>query len=98
MEVKDVSGLPAKNSVERLEILDEEKNILSFIVLGGEHHLRNYRFVTTVSEFVRDERAWTIVVEYYVSDIPEWNYREDTRTFIDSIIRSNLQSLSTLIS
>jgi hypothetical protein len=97
-EVKDVSGLPAKNSVELLEILDEEKHILSFRVLGGEHRLRNYRSVTTVSEFVRDERDWTIVVESYVSNIPEWNSREDTHTFIDSIVRSNLQSLSTLIS
>jgi len=95
-EVKVVSGLPAKNSIERLEILDEEKHILSFRVLGGEHRLRNYQSVTTLNEFVEEGRVWTNVVEYYVTDIPEGNSREDTCTFIDTIVRCNLQSLSKL--
>jgi len=97
-EVKVVSGLPAKNSVERLEILDEEKHILSFSILGGEHRLRNYRSVTSLNEFVRDGRAWTVVVESYVSDIPEGNCREETCMFIDTIVRCNLQSLSKFVS
>jgi len=95
-EVKLVSGLPAKNSMERLEILDEEKHILSFRVLGGEHRLRNYQSVTTLNEFVEEGSVWTNVVECYVTDIPEGNSREDTCTFIDTIVRCNLQSLSKL--
>ncbi len=97
-EVKVVTGLPAKNSVERLDILDDENHTLGFSILGGEHRLQNYRSVTTLNEFVRDGSAWTIVVESYVADIPEGNCKEETRVFIDTIVRCNLQSLSKLIS
>lgn len=50
-EVKVVTRLPAKNRIGRLEILDEEKRILSFRVLGGEQRLQNYQSVTTLNEF-----------------------------------------------
>jgi len=37
-EVRVVSGLPATSSRERLEILDDERRVLSFRVVGWEIH------------------------------------------------------------
>ncbi|KAF2304118.1 hypothetical protein GH714_027377 [Hevea brasiliensis] len=61
-EVTVVSGLPASTSTERLEILDDEKHILSFRVVGV--------------------------------DIPEGNTGEDTKMFVDTVIKLNLQKLA----
>ncbi|XP_062189284.1 abscisic acid receptor PYL4-like [Phragmites australis] len=85
-EVRVVSGLPAASSRERLEILDNERHVLSFRVLGGEHRLRNYRSVTTV----HPSHGATVVVESYVVDVPAGN----TRVFVDTIVKCNLQSLA----
>lgn len=94
-EVTVVSGLPAATSTERLEILDDEKHILSFRVVGGEHRLTNYRSVTSVNEFRSEEgKVYTIILESYVVDIPEGNSGEDTRIFIDTVIKLNLQKLA----
>lgn len=92
-EVTVVSGLPASTSTERLEILDDDKHILSFRVVGGEHRLQNYRSVTSVNEFNRDGKVYTIVVESYIVDIPEGNTEEDTKMFVDTVVRLNLQKL-----
>ncbi|CAI9093661.1 OLC1v1029218C1 [Oldenlandia corymbosa var. corymbosa] len=95
-EVTVVSGLPASTSTERLEILDDEKHILSFRVVGGEHRLNNYRSVTSVNEFRRDGgegRVYTIVLESYIVDIPEGNTAEDTKMFTDTVVKLNLQKL-----
>ncbi|KAJ0979290.1 hypothetical protein J5N97_014764 [Dioscorea zingiberensis] len=91
-EVRVVSGLPAVTSTERLEILDDEKHVLSFRVVGGEHRLNNYRSVTTVHAAA--EGAGTVVVESYVVDVPLGNTTEDTRVFVDTIVKCNLQSLA----
>ncbi|XP_044509545.1 abscisic acid receptor PYL4-like [Mangifera indica] len=91
-EVHVVSGLPAANSTERLEILDDEHHVLSFSVIGGDHRLNNYRSVTTLH--ASPCGTGTIVVESYVVDIPPGNTREDTCTFVDTIVRCNLQSLA----
>ncbi|XP_008793174.1 abscisic acid receptor PYL2 [Phoenix dactylifera] len=94
-EVTVISGLPASTSTERLEILDDERHILSFSVMGGEHRLKNYRSVTSVTEFIRDDgKPYTIVLESYVVDIPEGNTEEDTKMFVDTVVRLNLQKLS----
>ncbi|EOA34502.1 hypothetical protein CARUB_v10022043mg [Capsella rubella] len=98
-EVSVVSGLPASTSVEMLEALDEEKRILSFRVLGGEHRLNNYRSVTSVNEFVvldqKDKkRVYSVVLESYIVDIPKGNTEEDTRMFVDTVVKSNLQNLA----
>ncbi|GAA0159295.1 hypothetical protein Leryth_016416 [Lithospermum erythrorhizon] len=94
-EVTVISGLPASTSTERLEILDDEKHILSFRVVGGEHRLNNYRSVTSVNEFVKDDgRVYTIVLESYIVDIPEGNTIEDTKMFTDTVVKLNLQKLS----
>ncbi|KAJ0103378.1 hypothetical protein Patl1_06683 [Pistacia atlantica] len=91
-EVHVVSGLPAANSTERLEILDDEHHVLSFSVIGGEHRLDNYCSVTTLHPSPCG--TGTIVVESYVVDIPPGNTREETCTFVDTIVRCNLQSLA----
>ncbi|GAU29409.1 hypothetical protein TSUD_149790 [Trifolium subterraneum] len=89
-EVRVVSGLPAESSTERLEILDDERHVISFSVVGGDHRLRNYRSVTTLHS-VDGNR--TLVIESYVVDIPQGNTKEETCFFVDTIVRCNLQSL-----
>ncbi|XP_010921031.1 abscisic acid receptor PYL4 [Elaeis guineensis] len=89
-EVQVVSGLPAETSTERLEILDDERHVLSFRIVGGEHRLANYRSVTTLHAV----GGGTVVVESYVVDVPVGNTREDTRVFADTIVKCNLQSLA----
>ncbi|KAJ4892045.1 Abscisic acid receptor PYL6 [Raphanus sativus] len=49
-EIRVVSGLPAVFSLERLEIMDDDRHVISFSVVGGDHRLQNYRSVTTVHE------------------------------------------------
>ncbi|KAL6602859.1 hypothetical protein ACP70R_043220 [Stipagrostis hirtigluma subsp. patula] len=98
-EVTVVSGLPASTSTERLEVLDDDRHILSFRVLGGDHRLRNYRSVTSVTEFQRQQAEgqpppYCVVVESYVVDVPEGNTEEDTRMFTDTVVRLNLQKLA----
>ncbi|CAL5203016.1 unnamed protein product [Lathyrus oleraceus] len=89
-EVRVVSGLPAESSTERLEILDDERHVISFSVVGGDHRLRNYRSVTTLHS-VDGNR--TLVIESYVVDVPQGNTKEETCVFVDTIVRCNLQSL-----
>jgi abscisic acid receptor (PYR/PYL family) len=93
-EVTVVSGLPASTSTERLEILDDDRHILSFSVLGGEHRLRNYRSVTSVTEF--QPGPYCVVLESYVVDVPEGNTEEDTRMFTDTVVKLNLQKLASV--
>ncbi|KAJ1426329.1 START-like domain superfamily [Sesbania bispinosa] len=90
-EVRVVSGLPAVSSTERLEILDDERHVISFSVVGGDHRLRNYRSVTTLHG---DGNGGTVVIESYVVDVPHGNTKEETCIFVDTIVRCNLQSLA----
>ncbi|KAI4337131.1 hypothetical protein L6164_015580 [Bauhinia variegata] len=93
-QVTVVSGLPASTSTERLEILDDDKHIISFRVVGGEHRLKNYRSVTSVNEFHNNQgKVYTIVLESYIVDIPEGNTGEDTKMFVDTVVKLNLQKL-----
>lgn len=91
-EVRVISGLPAVNSTERLEILDEERHVISFSVVGGDHRLANYKSVTTLHPDPLGNG--TIVVESYVVDVPKGNTREETCVFVDTIVKCNLQSLA----
>uniref|UniRef100_A0A6N2NI12 Bet v I/Major latex protein domain-containing protein n=1 Tax=Salix viminalis TaxID=40686 RepID=A0A6N2NI12_SALVM len=91
-EVHVVSGLPAASSTERLEILDDEQHVLSFSVVGGVHRLNNYRSVTSVHASPNGNE--TVVVESYVVDVPPGNTKEDTCSFVETIVRCNLQSLA----
>lgn len=94
-EVHVVSGLPAESSTERLEILDDERHVMSFSMVGGDHRLMNYRSVTTLHETeLSGDGNRTVVVESYVVDAPAGNTKEETRVFVDTIVRCNLQSLA----
>ncbi|CAI9772196.1 unnamed protein product [Fraxinus pennsylvanica] len=97
-EVLVVSGLPAASSTERLEILDDEKHVMSFSVVGGDHRLHNYRSVTTLHATPPPSGGagnhGTVVVESYAVDIPQGNTNEETCAFVDTIVRCNLQSLA----
>ncbi|GJM92688.1 hypothetical protein PR202_ga09180 [Eleusine coracana subsp. coracana] len=96
-EVRVVSGLPAASSRERLEILDDERRVISFRIVGGEHRLSNYRSVTTVHEAASPAGSVTSVIESYVVDVPPGNTVEETRAFVDTIVRCNLQSLARMV-
>lgn len=87
-----ISGLPAGSSMERLEILDDEKHVMSFKVVGGEHRLKNYRSVTTLHSSPTCDGT-TVVVESYVVDVPPKNTKEETCVFVETIVRCNLMSL-----
>ncbi|KAL2539145.1 ABC transporter C family member 8 [Abeliophyllum distichum] len=89
-----VSGLPASTSIESSEMVDDEKFVLSFRVVGGEHRLKDYISITSVNELLNEEgRVYTVVLESYVVEIPEGNTTEDTRLFVDTIVKLNLQKL-----
>ncbi|KAI4377835.1 hypothetical protein MLD38_015407 [Melastoma candidum] len=95
-DVTVVSGLPASTSTERLELLDDTNRILSFRVVGGEHRLNNYKSVTSVNEFAPGNGgpAYTVVLESYIVDVPEGNTAEDTKMFVDTVVKLNLQKLA----
>ncbi|RDX78095.1 Abscisic acid receptor PYL4, partial [Mucuna pruriens] len=94
-EVRVISGLPAAVSTERLDVLDDERHVIGFSMVGGDHRLSNYRSVTTLHpRSLADHRAATVVVESYVVDVPPGNTTDDTRVFVDTILRCNLQSLA----
>ncbi|KAK9095294.1 hypothetical protein Scep_026763 [Stephania cephalantha] len=97
-QVNVISGLPAATSTERLDVLDDERHVTGFSIIGGEHRLRNYRSVTTVDEFgcEDDGKIWTVALESYVVAVPEGNTEEDTRMFADTVVRLNLQKLASL--
>lgn len=94
-ELRVVSGLPAERSTERLEILDDDRHVLSFRIVGGDHRLENYRSYTTLHEICdADGKAGAMVIESYAVDVPEGNSPEDTCLFADTIVKCNLQSLA----
>lgn len=95
-ELSVISGLPASTSTERLDILDEEKKVTGFTIIGGEHRLRNYKSVTSVNQFEEGGEIWTVVLESYVVDVPPGNSEEDTRLFADTVIKLNLQKLKSV--
>ncbi|KAF9689675.1 hypothetical protein SADUNF_Sadunf01G0116900 [Salix dunnii] len=95
-DVNVISGLPAATSTERLDILDDERQVTGFSVIGGEHRLKNYRSSTTVHGFEREGKNWTVVLESYIVDVPEGNTEEDTRLFADTVVKLNLQKLASV--
>ncbi|KAJ4847812.1 Abscisic acid receptor pyl1 [Turnera subulata] len=105
-DVNVISGLPAATSTERLDILDDERRVTGFSIIGGEHRLRNYRSVTTVHAMPLAAReagkggptppSTCVVLESYVVDVPEGNTEEDTRLFADTVVKLNLQKLASV--
>jgi abscisic acid receptor (PYR/PYL family) len=88
------SGLPATASEERLEILDDTEHVFSIKILGGDHRLQNYSSIITVHPEIIDGRPGTLVIESYVVDVPEGNTREETRFFVEALVKCNLKSLA----
>ncbi|KAL8520428.1 hypothetical protein ACS0TY_011087 [Phlomoides rotata] len=96
-DVSVISGLPAATSTERLDILDDERRVTGFSIVGGDHRLKNYRSVTSVHEVARrGDAISTVVLESYVVDVPEGNTEEDTRLFADTVVKLNLQKLASV--
>ncbi|KAL8137101.1 hypothetical protein V2J09_003102 [Rumex salicifolius] len=96
-DVNVISGLPAAKSTERLDILDDDRYVIGFTIIGGDHRLRNYRAVTSMHEIGGgDDEIWTVVLESYVVDVPEGNTEEDTRLFADTVVKLNLQKLASV--
>ncbi|XP_074572423.1 abscisic acid receptor PYL10-like [Curcuma longa] len=96
-EVSVISGLPASTSTERLDVLDDDRRVSGFTIVGGEHRLRNYRSVTTVDELRGGGgQILAVVLESYIVDVPEGNTEDDTRLFADTVVRLNLQKLSSV--
>ncbi|KAL3817932.1 hypothetical protein ACJIZ3_003837 [Penstemon smallii] len=95
-DVNVISGLPAATSIERLDVMDEERRVTGFSIIGGDHRLKNYRSVTTVHEVAREGKIGTVVLESYVVDVPEGNTEEDTRLFADTVVKLNLQKLASV--
>lgn len=94
-EVNVRSGLPATTSTERLEFLDDNQHILSVKIVGGDHRLKNYSSVITLHpETTPDGHPGTLVIESFVVDIPEGNTAEDTRFFVEALLKFNLKSLA----
>ncbi|KAF9626112.1 hypothetical protein IFM89_030959 [Coptis chinensis] len=92
-ELKLVSGLPAHWSIERLDKLDDKLHVIEFSIIGGDHRLTDYHSTLTLHE-IEDEPRNTVVMESYTVHVPDGNTEEDTCSFVDTIIRCNLQSLS----
>ncbi|PON77006.1 Polyketide cyclase/dehydrase [Parasponia andersonii] len=81
--------------MERHEKLDEDSRVMSFSIIGGDHHLANYRSTISVHEDEEGEGLTkTVVVESYEVDVPEGSSEEDTCAFAETITRCNLLSLA----
>ncbi|XP_020232344.1 abscisic acid receptor PYL12 isoform X2 [Cajanus cajan] len=93
-EVMVTSGLPAGVSVERLDKLDDEKHVLKFSIIGGDHRLVNYSSTITLHEEEGKYGGKTVAIESYVVDIPAGSSDEDTCSFANTIIACNLRSLA----
>ncbi|KAI4343026.1 hypothetical protein MLD38_027576 [Melastoma candidum] len=100
-DVTIMSGLPAEQSRERLEELDEDTHVMIFSIIGGDHRLRNYRSTVSLHQDENEEEEdcgsrKTKVIESYVVDIPSGSSREDTVYFTETIIGCNLRSLASV--
>ncbi|XP_039158972.1 abscisic acid receptor PYL3-like [Eucalyptus grandis] len=89
-DIEMLSGPPASTSMERVEILDDERRVVSFRIIGGDHGLCDYRSVTSVNEIIEGERkVATLVLESYAVQIPEGKTCEDTKVFVNTILKQN---------
>jgi abscisic acid receptor (PYR/PYL family) len=61
-EVRVIFGLPAATNTERLDVMDEKRDILSFNIMGGGHKLNNYQSITSLHERLINGKAETIVI------------------------------------
>ncbi|KAJ0265185.1 Abscisic acid receptor PYL7 [Hirschfeldia incana] len=95
-EVNVKSGLPATTSTERLERLDDDERILGIKIIGGDHRLKNYSSILTVHPEMINGISGTMVIESFVVDAPQGNTKDETRYFVESLIKCNLKSLASV--
>lgn len=57
-------------------------------------NLQNYASIITVHPIFIDGRPGTMVIESFVVDVPEGNTKDETRYFVEALIRCNLKSLA----
>lgn len=93
-EVMITSGLPAGVSVERLDKLDDDKHVLKFSIIGGDHRLVNYSSTITLHEEEEEYGGKTVAIESYAVDVPAGSTVDDTCSFANTIIACNLRSLA----
>ncbi|KAA8533637.1 hypothetical protein F0562_030929 [Nyssa sinensis] len=93
-EVDVKSGLPATTSTERLEVLDDNEHVLSVRIIGGDHRLRNYSSTISLHPEIIEGRPGTLVIESFVVDVPDGNTNDETRYFVEALIKCNLKSLA----
>ncbi|KAK9936586.1 hypothetical protein M0R45_013419 [Rubus argutus] len=99
-EVIVSSGLPGSSSMERLDKLDDDKHVMNFSIVGGDHRLANYSSITTLHKEDEEEEKQggrskkTVVTQSYVVDVPAGSSKEDTCLFADTIVGCNLRSLA----
>ncbi|KAF7803323.1 abscisic acid receptor PYL12-like [Senna tora] len=95
-EVVVMSGMPAAVSLERLDTLDDERFVMKFSMIGGDHRLLNYKSTITLHEEEEEEACGekTVVIESYVVDIPAGSSGDDTCSFANTIVGCNLRALA----
>ncbi|XP_061342714.1 LOW QUALITY PROTEIN: abscisic acid receptor PYL12-like [Gastrolobium bilobum] len=93
-EIMVTSGLPARVSVERLDKFDDDKHVLKFSIVGGDHRLLNYSSTITLHEEEENFAGKIVAIESYLVDIPAGSSGEDTCSFANTIIGCNLRSLA----
>lgn len=93
-DVSVISGLPATNSKEKLEVLDDLQHVFSYRILGGDHRLQNYWSVITLHSETINGKPGTLAIESFVVDVPEGNTKEETTYFVEALIKCNLKSLA----
>lgn len=84
--------------MERLDKLDDDKHVMNFSIVGGDHKLANYSSITTLHKEDEEEEKGgsrkTVVTQSYVVDVPAGSSKEDTCLFADTIVGCNLRSLA----
>lgn len=91
-----VTDFPSTVSIERLDDLNEEKHVMVYSVVGGDHTCRlpNYQGMISVKEKCSGGQRRTIVTEKYTVYVPEDSNAEETRYLVDTLVGFNLKSLA----
>uniref|UniRef100_A0A803MDZ6 Bet v I/Major latex protein domain-containing protein n=1 Tax=Chenopodium quinoa TaxID=63459 RepID=A0A803MDZ6_CHEQI len=94
-----VAEFPSTLSIERLDELNDEKHVMVFSVVGGDHSCRipNYRGTISLVEECNEKSGGqkrTIVTEKYTVNVPEDSNEEETRYLVDTLVGFNSQVFS----
>lgn len=92
------SGIAAKYSVERCEIMDEDNRVASFRVVGGEHRCRNYQSITSLHARLDHGLRATLVIESYVCDVLRGYSTDEVEVYCDGFVKELLSRLNEVAS